>query len=176
MATPYCVFRLDDDQGRPGFFVGQRSSVPSGAVVLPALERRPLRVRDRVALYRLLASQGKPILRLPDAGAAAQILRAVASRGIQSDDLSVVINDVADTLSGTVSTADVKNVVVLLARSEAMSSEPDDAPLPDRTYTLVAPSRTIGDLRNAVLAVVRDKLEGRLGTVEEDVLEQLIER
>jgi hypothetical protein len=172
--SPYCVFRQGDAQAHVDFFLGLRLGVPEGASVLPGLERRPPRVRDRVALYRLLASQGKPILRLPEPGSAAQILRAIASRGINSEDLSSVINDVADALAGQVSTADVKNVVILLARSSILEGDPPDAPLQDRTYTLAQPSQSVVRLRDALLSVVRDKLGGRLGTVEHEVLQRLV--
>jgi hypothetical protein len=64
--------------------------------VLPTLERRPPRVADSVDLYRLLASQGKPFLRLPTADAAAQVLRAVAKGNVKDEEISAVIGRAAE--------------------------------------------------------------------------------
>jgi hypothetical protein len=174
--TRYCVFRRTDAQERVTFSAGLRSSVPGDATVLPALERRPPQVSNPVGIYRLLASQGKPLLRLPEPEVAAQVLRCLAARGVSGEDLTSVINDVADQLDGTVSTADVKNLVVMLARSGTLKGDPADAPLPDRIYSLAAASATAAALREAVLSVVRDKLESRLGTIDAEVLERLVER
>ena len=150
--------------------------MPEAGSVLPALARRPPQVRDPVGLYRLLASQGKPSIRLPEPEVTAQILRTIAARTIDRDDLSTLINEVADDVAGAASTTDVKDVVVVLARGGILKGDPADAPLQDRTYRFATPSPSAGDLRQALLSVVRDKLAGRLGTVDEEVLHGLVLR
>ena len=99
------------------------------------------------------------------------MLRAVASDGVRGEELSSVINRVADSLTGTVSTADVKFTVHGLAHSDALVGEPPEAPIEDQRYTIVR-SRSFADLRSAVLSAVRDKLSRR--AVDDEVLEQLI--
>ncbi|HET6549588.1 MAG TPA: NYN domain-containing protein [Solirubrobacter sp.] len=170
--TRYCVFADPSAPEGSRFRLGLRASSVADAV-LPALDRRPPRVAERVDIYRLLASQGKPFLRLPAPDAAAQVLREVAKTGIRDEDLSSVINRVADTLTGSVSTADVKFTVLALAHSDVMVGEPTNAPMSDRRYTLVDGPRTFAELRAALLETVREKLARRL-EIDEDVLQQLV--
>lgn len=174
--TRYCVFRQLEAEDRFEFYLGLRSSVPEAGSVLPALARRPPQVRDPVGLYRLLASQGKPSLRLPEPEVTAQILRTIAARTIDGDELSTLINAVADDVAGAASTTDVKDVVVVLARGGILKGDPADAPLQDRTYSFATPPPSAGELREALLSVVRDKLAARLGTVDDDVLQGLVLR
>jgi hypothetical protein len=170
--TEYCVMRHTSAPEGSQIRLGLRARTYEHAEVLPARGRRPPQVTDEVDLYRLQASQGRPFLRLPDPEVVAQVLRAVAKDGIRDEELSSVINRVADSLSDTASTADVKFTILALAHSDALVGEPADVPIEDRQYTIVG-SRTFADLRFALLSAVRDKLSRR-GTVKGDVLEQLI--
>jgi NYN domain len=165
--TPYCVF-ADGSHFRLGL---RTTRVADDA--LPPLDRRPPRVTDEVELYRLLVSQGKPFLRLPSPDTAAQVLRAISKSGIRDQELASVINRIADTLAGKVSTAEVKFTVLALAHSDAMHGTPNTAPMSERCYTLVNESRAFPKLRAALLATVRDKLARRID-VDEAVLQRLI--
>ena len=69
------------------FRVGLRTSRAADDA-LPPLDRRPPRVTEGVELYRLLASQGSPVLRLPSPDAAAQVLRAISKSGIRDKELA----------------------------------------------------------------------------------------
>src|SRR4051794_19859923 len=148
--SDYCVFRDTSAAEGAKMRLGLRARSYAHGEVLPAFERRPPRVADRADLYRLQASQGRPFLRLPDPEAAARVLRAVAGGEIHKEELSSVINRVADSLTGRVSTADVKFTVHALAHSDALAGEPPEAPIEDQRYTIVG-ARSFADLRSAVL-------------------------
>ena len=90
--TPYCVFGDGSH-----FRVGLRTSRAADDA-LPPLDRRPPRVTEGAELYRLLASQGSPVLRLPSPDAAAQVLRAISKTGIRDEELASVIDRTADAL------------------------------------------------------------------------------
>ncbi len=171
--TPYCVFADPTAPEGSRFRLGLRSSKVAEDV-LPTLDRRPPRVAG-ADVYRLLASQGKPFLRLPAPEAAAKVLRAVAKDGIRDEELSLVVNRLADSLTGSVATADVKFAVLALAHSDAMVGEPANAPMSDRRYTLVNGPHTFSKLRAALLETVRNKLAGRV-EIDQATLEQLVAR
>jgi hypothetical protein len=156
----YCVFtRRDAPEGaqlRLGLRAGDHEA-------LPDFERRPPQVSDTVAVYRRLAGQGKPPLRLADPRATAQVLQAVARTEIRDEDVETAINRVADSLAGTVTTTDVKNVVLALTQTAAMTG--------DGRYTLA--KKSYANLRTALLDAVREKL-ARIVTVDESALQGLV--
>ncbi len=170
--SPYCIVDVPSALEGARFRLGLRAGDHDG-VVLGGYERRPPRVSDRVDLYRLLASQGKPPLRLPAPQASAQVVRAIAKSGIRDEEISSVINRIADTLVGSVSTTDVKNAVLVLAQSAAMTGDRPSAPISDRRYTLSRKAATYPALRAALLDVVRDKL-ARWVEVDEEALNGLV--
>lgn len=170
--SPYCIFVVPGAPEGSRFRLGVRAADHDGSV-LPGFERRPPRVSDRVSLYRLLASQGKPPLRLPDRHAAGQVIRAIAKSEIHDEEIASVINRIADDLAGRVSTTDVKNTVLVLAQTTAMSSDRPNAPVSDRRYTLADNASSYVELRSALLDVIRDKL-ARWVEVDEGVLQDLV--
>ena len=168
VGTPYCVIskREGPEGARPR--LGRRSRAPRGFRQLPDLERRsPRHFADQANLYRFLASQGEPYLRLADPQSIALVLKQVAVSGIQDEELSAVTDRVAAALSGTVAAADVKFTLLSLAYSKVMSGQPPEAAVEERRYTLAAAGKRPDKLRAALLATVREKLEMRLGTVED---------
>ena len=174
--TPYCVIskREGPEGARPR--LGRRSRAPRGFRQLPDLERRaPRHFADQGNLYRFLASQGEPYLRLADPQSIALVLKQVAVSGIQDEELSAVTDRVAAALSGAVAAADVKFTLLSLAYSKVMSGRPPEAAVEERRYTLAAAGKRPDKLRAAFLATVREKLEMRLGTVEDDVLQGLVD-
>jgi hypothetical protein len=56
-----------------------------------------------------------------------------------------------------------------------MCGQPPEAAVEERRYTLAAAGKKPDTLRAAFLSTVREKLETRLGTVDEDVLERLVD-
>jgi hypothetical protein len=169
----YCVISKDEGPQGARPRLGRRSRAPRGFRQLPNLDRQPPRqFADPANLYRFLASQGEPYLRLGDPQSIARVLEQVARSGIHDEELSAVTDRVAGALSGTVAAADVKFTLLALAYSTVMSGQPAEAAVEERRYTLAA--KDPGALRAALLATVREKLETRLGTVDEDVLEGLV--
>lgn len=176
VGTPYCVMSKSEGPEGARPHVGRRSRIPRGFRQLPNLERRPPRhFADPAKLYRFLASQGEPYLRLGEPQSIALVLRQVAGSGIHDEELSAVTDRVAAALSGTVPAADVKFTLLALAYSKVMSGEPPEAAVEERRYTLAAPGNEPEALRAAFLSTVREKLEIRLGTVDEDVLQRLVD-
>lgn len=176
VGTPYCVISTSEgpEGARPR--LGRRSRTPRGFRELPNLDRRPPRhFADPAKLYRFLASQGEPYLRLADPRSIALVLKQVAVSGIHDEELSAVTDRVAAALSGTVAAADVKFTLLSLAYSEVMSGQPPEAAVEERRYTLTPAGNEPATLRAAFLSTVREKLEIRLGTVEEDVLQGLVD-
>jgi hypothetical protein len=67
VGTPYCVVSKNEGPEGARPHLGRRSRTPRGFRQLSDLERRPPRhFADPAKLYRLLASQGEPYLRLGD--------------------------------------------------------------------------------------------------------------
>jgi hypothetical protein len=87
----------------------------------------------------------------------------------------VVTDRVAAALSGTVGAADVKFTLLALAYNAVMSGQPPEAAVEERRYTLATEGNKPGTLRAAFLSTVREKLEIRLGTVDDDVLDGLVD-
>jgi hypothetical protein len=65
------------------------------------------------------------------------------------------------TLTGSVSTADVKFTVLALAQTDVMVGEPANMPMSDRRYTLVGGTRTFGQLRGAPEHAARQARKAR---------------
>lgn len=170
--SAYCIFHVPAAPEGARHRLGLRAGNHDGRV-LPAFERRPPRVSDRVDIYRLLASQGKSPLRLPDPIVAGDVLRAIAKTGIRDEEIGSVINRLADEVVGRASTTDVKNVVLVLAQSAVLTSDRPAAPDSDRRYALTETASNYAELRSAVLAVIRDKL-ARAVDVDEDALQGLV--
>ena len=176
VGTQYCVISKNEgpEGARPR--LGRRSRAPRNFSQLPDLDRRPPRhFADRAKLYRFLASQGEPYLRLADPQSIALVLKQVAVSGIHDEELSRVTDRVAAALSGTVAAADVKFTLLSLAYSEVMAGQPPEAVVEERRYTLAAEGRRPDALRAAFLSTVSQKLGIRLGTVEEDVVQGLVD-
>jgi hypothetical protein len=174
VGTPYCV--IDKIEGPEGARkrLGRRSGAPRGFRQLPNLERRaPLQFAETATLYRYLAGQGDPYLRLADPQSTAQVLRQVAETGIDDEELSTVTDRIAAALSGGVAAADVKFTILSLAYSGAMPGRPERAAVEERRYRLA--EGDAGPLREALLATARAKLETRLETVDDAVLQGLVE-
>jgi hypothetical protein len=170
--SPYCIFEVPGAPEGARHRLGVRTVNHEGRV-LPAFERRPPRVTDRIDVYRLLASQGKSPLRLPNAIVAGDVLRAIARTGIHDEELGFLINRLADEGVGRATTTDVKNVVLVLAQSPLLAGEGAAAPMSDRRYTLAKKASTYPKLRAAVLGVIRDKL-ARAVEVDEATLQRLV--
>jgi hypothetical protein len=176
VGTPYCVVSKNEGPEGARPHLGRRSHTPRGFRQLSDLERRPPRhFADPVKLYRLLASQGEPYLRLGDPQSIALVLRQVANSGIHDEELSAVTDRVAAALSGTVAAADVKFTLLALAYGTVMRGQPPEAAVEERRYTLAPAGKKPDTLRAAFLSTVREKLETRLGTVDENVLEGLVD-
>jgi hypothetical protein len=174
VGSPYCVIRKLEGPEGSKVRLGRRSQAPQGFEQLPNLERRrPRQFRDQATLYRFLASQGEPYIRLADPQSVAVVLGEAAKAGIDGEELSTVIDRIAAALAGQVAAEDVKFTLLALSYGDAMSGEPAGAPVELRKYALKA-GTTPRRLRASLLATVREKLETRLSPIDDAVLGSLV--
>ena len=115
VGSPYCVIRKLEGPEGSKVRLGRRSHAPQGFERLPDLERRrPRQFRDQATLYRFLASQGEPYIRLADPQSVAIVLGEAAKAGIDGEELSTVIDRIAAALAGQVAAEDVKFTLLAL--------------------------------------------------------------
>jgi hypothetical protein len=158
VGTEFCVIRwIDGPQGAKDR-LGPRKSVPRGFERLPNLGKElPIRFRDQATLYRYLAGQGKPHIRLAEPPTIARVLSEVAKSRQNGEELRTTIDRTAAELAGTVPAEDVKFTLLALDSGETR------------------PGMTAAQLRSALLTTVRRKLETRLDPIDDSVLESLID-
>jgi hypothetical protein len=158
VGTEFCVIRwIDGPQGSRDR-LGPRKAVPRGFERLANLAKRlPLTFPDEAALYRYLAGQGKPYLRLAEPTTIAQVLAEVAKSRRNGEELRATIDNAAAELAGTVPAEDVKFTLLALDAGDATAG------------------MSAAELRASLLATVRKKLETRTSPIDDAVLESLID-
>lgn len=165
--TQLCVVRPPNSQAVLFF----RDAVPKGVEVLPDLDVQDFHSVER---YRSILATGTPVFRLPLPHELQLILTWVTQHPPEQQSLGSMIEGAVNELNGLVSSESAKLALLCLVSAGVFEREPEGVSISEQKLTLKHELRTLSALFNKLLDSVKGKIETLLGSVEDDILQQIL--
>jgi hypothetical protein len=165
--TALCMY----SQGTYEVALGYRNSPPEGFVQLPDVEQREIHSE---ATYRAVLAAGGPVFRLPAHAVLSSSASFVAALHPVRESFGSIVAKASQNTKSPTDASELRDAFLCLNAAGCFDRIPEGVRLSDQVFTLrrslSSESSVLGALRKAMI----EKLKGRLGDIDESIVDALL--